>query len=66
MNRRNVCKWCMLAALAALGANFGLHKAVAVPPLPVAKELVGRTLVRPATKSGSHLEPNPNPYGELL
>ena len=32
MNVRHVCKWCMVAALAALGTNLGLHKAIAAPP----------------------------------
>ena len=32
MNVRHVRKWCMVAALAALGANFGLHKAIAAQP----------------------------------
>ena len=28
MNVRYVCKWCLVAALAALGTNLGLHKAI--------------------------------------
>ncbi|MGD0900587.1 MAG: hypothetical protein ABR915_22365, partial [Thermoguttaceae bacterium] len=34
MNVRHVRKWCMVAALAALGASFGLHKAIAAQPGP--------------------------------
>ena len=32
MNLRHFCKWCMVTALATLGANLGMHKASAVQP----------------------------------
>ena len=32
MNVRHVCKWCMVAALAALGTGFGLDNAIAAQP----------------------------------
>jgi hypothetical protein len=46
MNLRNVCKWCLVAALAALATDFALHKAVAVPPPPVAAAEGARVLTR--------------------
>lgn len=35
MNLRYVCKWCAIAALAALGTNFVLIKAYATRPAPL-------------------------------
>ena len=40
------CKWYLVAALAALGANFGLHKAMAVPPAPAAAPDRAQVLTR--------------------
>ena len=34
MNVRHVCKWCMVAALVALGTSFGLNNAIAAQPGP--------------------------------
>ncbi len=46
MNVRHVCKWCVVAALAALGTSFGLHKAIAAQPGPADAEQGVQVLTR--------------------
>jgi hypothetical protein len=52
MNLRFLCKWYLVAALAALGTNFGCNKAVsavppdAIPPVPVAAAAGEQVLAR--------------------
>ena len=46
MNVRHFCKWCMVAALAALGTNLGLNKAVAAQPGPADAEQGVQVLTR--------------------
>ncbi len=46
MNLRYVCKWCAIAALAALGTNFVLIKAYATRPAPAAADEGAQILSR--------------------
>jgi hypothetical protein len=46
MNVPHVCKWCVVATLAALGANSGVHNAVAEQPSPVGVEQGVQVLTR--------------------
>jgi hypothetical protein len=46
MNVCHVCKWCLVAALAALGTNLGLHKAIAAQPGPADAEAGVQVLTR--------------------
>ena len=46
MNVRYIYKWCMVAALAVLGTNLGLHKALAAPPDPAAATDGAQVLTR--------------------
>ena len=46
MNVGHVCNWCLVAALAALGTNLGLHKAIAAQPGPADAEAGVQVLTR--------------------
>ena len=46
MNLRYIYKWCMVAALAVLGTNSGLHKVLAAPPDPAAATDGAQVLTR--------------------
>ncbi|MGA2255777.1 MAG: hypothetical protein ABSG53_14115 [Thermoguttaceae bacterium] len=46
MNACYVCKWCMVATLAALGTNLGFHKAMSAPPSPAVAAAGAQVLTR--------------------
>ena len=46
MNVHYVYKWCLVAALAALGTNLGFQKAFAAPPAPAAANEGAQVLTR--------------------
>src|SRR3990172_13110139 len=46
MNVHHVCKWCMVAALVAVGTNLGLHKAIGAQPGPADPEEGVQVLTR--------------------
>ncbi|MGO9110970.1 MAG: hypothetical protein ACLP9L_17245 [Thermoguttaceae bacterium] len=46
MNVRHIRKWCVIAALAALGANLGLHKTFTASPIPAAADQGAQVLTR--------------------
>jgi hypothetical protein len=46
MNVCHVCKWCLVAAVAVLGTNLGLHKATAAQPGPADAEAGVQVLTR--------------------